>query len=247
MDFESKKLKDKSKAFILHLLISLGFMLITYFLIKLLWFPSPLFKATGVGKIFIMILFVDLVLGPLLTFIVYKKNKKTLIVDLTIIILCQLIALGYGVYSVYQVRPVWIVYIVDRFELVRANDIFDNHEIKYDLPTLGPKYVYVDLDKISISEKSDLIFRETQYGVSPAQSPNYHNEYKLAKPVLKKRSQGISILNDYNASADVEAVINKYSNADGFLPLKTNEVDMTVLIDKNSENPVIKIVDLRPW
>ena len=107
--------------------------------------------------------------------------------------------------------------------------------------------VYVDLDKISISEKSDLIFRETQYGVSPAQSPNYHNEYKLAKPVLKKRSQGISILNDYNASADVEAVINKYSNADGFLPLKTNEVDMTVLIDKNSENPVIKIVDLRPW
>ncbi|WP_227523177.1 TfpX/TfpZ family type IV pilin accessory protein, partial [Psychrobacter sp. Sarcosine-3u-12] len=204
-------------------------------------------KATGIGKIFIMILLVDLVLGPLLTFIIYKKNKKTLIVDLTIIILLQLNALGYGVYTVYQARPVWIAYVVDRFELVRANDVFDDYEKKYNLPKLGPKYIYVDLDKMSISEKSELVFREMQYGISPAQLPNFHSDYELAKPLLITRSRSISILNDYNDSADVEAVLNKYPKASSFLPLKSNEMDMTVLIDKNSENPVIKIVDLRPW
>lgn len=247
MYYNSKILKEKLKAFTIHFFISLGLMLITYFLIKLLWFPFPLFKATGMGGWVTMILLVDLVLGPILTFVVYQKNKKTLVKDLTIVTLIQLSALGYGVHSVYQVRPIWIAYVVDRFEIVRANDVFDSHEENYDLPQLGPKYVYVDVDRISISEQSDVLFREAQFGISPAQSPSFHNKYELAKPIIIVRSQNISILKRYNTDANVEAIIKKYPKANSFLPLKSGEIDMTVLVDKNNENPVVKIVDLRPW
>ncbi|MGE6390963.1 hypothetical protein ACQKDP_10315 [Psychrobacter pacificensis] len=75
-----------------------------------------------------MILIVDLISGSLSTLVVYKKHKKTLKMDLTIIALIQLSALSYGLYSVYEARPVFIAYVVDRFDLVRANDISEVDE-----------------------------------------------------------------------------------------------------------------------
>lgn len=43
------------------------------------------------------------------------------------IILIQLSALSYGLYSIAQGRPVWLVYNVDRFELVRNNEIIETN------------------------------------------------------------------------------------------------------------------------
>ena len=44
----------------------------------------------------------------------------------------------------------------------------------------------------------------------------------------------------------VQEAISKYPQATGFVPLKANAVDMTVLINKD-KGEVVKIVDLRPW
>lgn len=246
MRYDAKLFRDKSKAFVMHLAISLILVLATYFLIQLLWYPAPLFKATDAGKLFIMILLVDLVLGPLLTFIVYQKNKKTLVMDLSVIALLQLGALGYGLYSVYDSRPVWIAYVADRFELVRVNDIINGGEQTYNSPKLGPEYIYVDLKSLSESEQLDSILKETQYNISPAQRTKFYNKFDLAKPLIIKNSQNINLLNDYNNPIEVKNILQKYPQADSFLPLKANAVDMTVLIDSNN-GKVIKIVDLRPW
>ena len=61
---------------------------------------------TGAGKLFLMMLGVDIILGPILTFIIYQKNKKSLKFDLFIIACIQISAIGYGVYSMYGGRPV---------------------------------------------------------------------------------------------------------------------------------------------
>lgn len=238
---------DKLKAFFVHLAISVALVSATYLLIRLLWYPSPLIKATDVSKIFIMILLVDLVLGPLLTFIVYKKNKKTLRMDLTIIVLIQLSALGYGLYSVYEARPVFMAYVADRFELVRVNDIIEDDEYEDGLPKFGPQYVYVDLERQDASEKLDSILKETEYNISPAQRPKFYNNFDLAKPLIVKNSQDVALLNNYNESIEVTTILKKYPLADSFLPLKANAVDMTVLIDRENQGQIIKIVDLRPW
>ena len=247
MRYDATLFKDKLQAFAIHLAISLVLVLMAYFLIQFLWYPAPLIKATDAGKIFIMILLVDLVLGPLLTFIIYKKNKKTLRMDLTIIVLIQLSALGYGLYSVYQARPVWMAYVADRFELVRVNDIIEDDELEYDLPKLGPQYVYVDLERQDASEKLDSILKETEYNISPAQRPKFYNNFDLAKPLIVKNSQDVALLNNYNDSVKVTSILKKYPSADSFLPLKANAVDMTVLIDRKNQGQIIKIVDLRPW
>src|SRR5690554_5070320 len=111
------------KAFGVHLLTSAVVALAVVALVFGLWYPAPLATATGVTEIFLILLVVDVCLGPLLTLLVYKEGKKTLVMDLTIIVLLQLGALGYGVYTVAEDRPAWLVFSVNRFELIRINDI----------------------------------------------------------------------------------------------------------------------------
>lgn len=247
MVYDIKLFKDKSKAFTIHFIISLIVILSAYLVIKTLWYPAPLFKATDTGKIFVMILIVDLILGPILTFVTYKEYKKTLKMDLAIIVIIQVTALSYGLYSVYKVRPVWTAFIVDRFELVRANDILEADEQTDYIPKFGPEYIYVDLMRLNATEKLDSILDETTYNISPAQKPKFYSDFESAKPLIVERSQSLVLLNEYNEPITVEKLLKKYPQADSFLPLKTNAVDMTVLIDKKDDEKIVKIVDLRPW
>ena len=117
------------KAFLIHGLVSISVALLVIGLVFFIWYPSPLAKAVGVTHIFLMMLVIDVILGPLLTLLVYKQGKKTLLFDLTVIVLLQISALGYGLWTISQGRPAWLVFNVDRFDNVRVNDI-DNRNIK---------------------------------------------------------------------------------------------------------------------
>ena len=116
------------KAFLIHGLVSISVALLVIGLVFFIWYPSPLAKAVGVTHIFLMMLVIDVILGPLLTLLVYKQGKKTLLFDLTVIVLLQISALGYGLWTISQGRPAWLVFNVDRFDNVRVNEI-DNRNI----------------------------------------------------------------------------------------------------------------------
>lgn len=71
-------MSKRLKFFLSHLLISF---LITLFVVELvffIWYPSPLAIAVGVTHIFLMLLAIDMILGPLLGLLVYKEDKKRL-------------------------------------------------------------------------------------------------------------------------------------------------------------------------
>lgn len=242
----SVTVKDKLKAAFIHLFVSAVLVILSYLIVTQFWYPAPFFSATGVSQIFILIVIVDLVLGPLLTFIVYRKNKETLVTDLCVIALLQISALAYGLYSVYEARPVWIVYIIDRFELVQANELIDDPAHPMTLPTMGPEYRYVDITTSSTSERLEIFTTETTYGISPIQRPKFYRDFAEAKPLIIRRSLSLEDLNQYNDRLKTEAVLQAYPNADGFLPLVASK-DMTVLIDKQSGGSVVAVVDLRPW
>ncbi len=239
--------RDKFTAASIHLLISLFLAAICFLLIYFLWYPFPLVKATGVSGLFLMMLSIDLILGPAFTFIVYKKLKKTLKFDLCIIAIIQLSAMIYGVYSMYEGRPVWIAFAEDRFELIKANDIVDS-DVKYDSnitnSNFGPKYIFVDM-KLAPTQKLDMMLEEAKYGISPVQKMEYYKPIELASLELHERAQSLSILNKFNDQHRINTVLSQYPQATAWLPLKASVVDMTVLVGQNSN--VIKIVDLRPW
>ena len=63
---------------------------------------------------------------------------------------------------------------------------------------------------------------------------------------IQRYALDLKQLNQFNNKQDLNDILNKYPDADAFIPLKANAVDMTVLINKE-KGEVVKIVDLRPW
>ncbi|MFN0296071.1 TfpX/TfpZ family type IV pilin accessory protein [Acinetobacter albensis] len=242
-------MSKRLKFFFSHLVISFLIALLVMGLVFFVWYPFPLANAVGVTHIFLMMLTIDVIVGPLLGLLVYKQDKKSLKFDLIVIIAIQIAALCYGIYSIEQGRPTWLAYNVDRFELIRKNDIIQNG-LKYAQPQFQqvswfkPQYVAVNFAK-DVKQRNDDMFAEVLGGVSLAQKPARYVDFAQAKEQIQKRAQKLELLLQYNNKTDVDKVLSKYPQATAFLPMKANAVDMTVLIDVKGQ--VVKIVDLRPW
>lgn len=243
-------MSKRQKFFLGHLIISVVISIIFIGIVFLCWYPSPLAKAVGVTHIFLMLIFIDVILGPILGLLVYKEGKKTLKMDLSIIILVQIFALSYGIYNIAEGRPVWIVQNGDRFELIRNNDlVYSNVEkIKpqYQSPSwFKPQYVSVFQGK-TISERNKNLFEAITTGVSNAMRPELYIPLSEGQKQLIEASKRLDTLNQFNDNQNVKSVLSKYPEADAWCALAGLSVDMVVLINKE-KGEVIKIVDLRPW
>lgn len=234
--------------FLCHLTISLLLSLLVIGLVFFIWYPSPL--AVGVTQILFLMLAINIIVGPFLGFLVYKQGKKSLKFDLSVIIGLQIIALCYGLLNIERGRPVWIVYYVDRFELVRKNEIITEH-IEQALPQFQkiswfkPQLAGVEFAK-DANVRSDDLFAEVVGGISIVQKPERYVDFSTVKSQLKWHAISLTELNDYNDVQQVDRILSKYPQATAFLPLKENSVYLTVLINKE-KGEIVKIVDLRPW
>ena len=243
-------MSKRLKFFFSHLSISFLIALLVIGLVFFVWYPAPLAKAVGVTNIFLMMLAIDVIVGPILGWLVYQEGKKTLKFDLSVIILIQIAALCYGVFSIEQGRPAWLVYNVDRFELVRKNELVDTNiqqaQPQFQQPSwFKPQYVATEFAK-DIQQRNDEMFAEVLGGISIAQRPERYVELTQATTQIQQRALPLKELEQYNPKTDVEKTLAKYPKADAWLPLKANAIDMVVLVNKESAS-IIKIVDLRPW
>lgn len=240
---------SRLNAFLIHLLISTCIAAAVIGVVFFVWYSAPLHTAAGVTKIFLLLLAVDVVLGPLLTLIVYKTGKKTLIMDLTVIALLQLSALGYGVWTVAEGRPAWLVFGGDRFELVRIPDIdqrnIGTHYLYSSPAWTGPQWVGATTP-IDLNARNDIIFESVSGGFDIYQRPNLYRPLQEMKASIQKHAQKLSLLNEFNAGNDVQNAVKKYPSATAWLPLRAKHQDMVVLINKETAQ-VIAIADLRPW
>lgn len=238
------------KAFTLHLAISALIALAVIAIVFYLWYPAPLHTAVGVTQIFLILLVVDVVLGPLLTLLVYKVGKKTLVMDLTVIAVLQISALGYGLFTVAEGRPAWLVFAADRFDLVRILDIderkLDEAALQYRQPSLlGPQWVAA-VNPTNNDARNDILLESVFAGVDIAQRPNLYQPLDTQKTAIQQRLLELSALPAINSAESIKAVLAKYPSADAWLPLRANNQDMVVLMHRDTTE-VVAIVDLRPW
>ena len=243
-------MSTRLQAFTIHIAISVLIALAITGFVFFIWYPTPLHTATGVTQIFLILLSVDVVLGPLLTLLIYKAGKKTLIMDLSVIALLQLGALSYGLWTVAEGRPAWLVFTVDRFDLVRTLDIderkLEQTNPKYRQPSLfGPQWVAA-VTPTDNDQRNDILMEAILAGVDIPQRPNLYQPLQSQKNEIQQRLLDLSALSQFNSTARVQAVLEKYPAANAWLPLRANNQDMTVLMDKNDAS-VVAIVDLRPW
>lgn len=243
-------MSKRLKFFLNHLLISILIALLAVGLVFFIWYPTPLATAVGVTHIFLMMLAIDIIIGPVLGLLIYKEGKKTLKLDLSIIITIQIIALCYGIYGIEQGRPAWIAYNVDRFEMIRKNEIIQDHvdqaKQQFQSPSwLKPQFVAVKFAS-DLKERNQNTFEEVLGGISLAQRPERYVNFVQAKVQIQQRAKNLEELKHYNNEKSVMDTLVKYPKANAFVPLKANAVDMTVLVNTNT-GEVVKIVNLRPW
>jgi hypothetical protein len=132
------------KLFSLHLLSSAAILTLILGSLYFGWYRWPGWYLTDVVRVILIMVCVDVVLGPTLTLIVanQKKSRRVLARDIGIIVLVQLCALTYGTAQLWDGRPLYYAYSEGVLELVQAYDI-DANEAKLGReqnPALAPHW-----------------------------------------------------------------------------------------------------------
>ena len=118
-------MKFRLKVFAIHLLSSATVLGLILGGLYLGWYRWPGWYLTNVSTVVLVMIGVDVVLGPSLTCIVAneKKPRRELARDFGIIVAVQLCALGYGSFSLWNGRPLYYAFSESVLQLVQAYDI----------------------------------------------------------------------------------------------------------------------------
>lgn len=119
MKLNTTRFKSAAKATAIHFGIGLVIASLFAWLVFSIWYPYPYRALAGGVELFTIIIAIDLVCGPLLTFILFSpaKPKRELLTDLSLVVLIQLIALSYGMWTVWQTRPIFVVHETDHLNI----------------------------------------------------------------------------------------------------------------------------------
>lgn len=218
-----------------------------------LWYPWPVFLAAGAPELLLLVSVCDVVLGPALTFVAFRPGKKGLKFDLAVIAMLQLSALGYGVHTVFIARPVFMVFAVDRFELVSEADIEPEQLAKAkpvyrDLSVTGPRLVAAELPA-DAGERSTLLMAAATQGIDLKHLPQHYGEYDVVRIKGLAKSTPVDKLRDYNDPARVDQALNELARAPQSLryyPLRGVKRDLTVFVDA-ATGEIVRIAHLAPW
>lgn len=196
---KSWDVRTRARAAGIHLLISLAVAAIAAILVFAVWYPGPFRWLAGGRDLFLLVMSVDVVIGPLLTFAVFNRAKgvRHLRRDLGVIGVLQAAALAYGLHTVYIVRPVAMVFEVDRFRLINADAVH-----LPELPQAPPAYRTLPLTgpwllaarrPESVAEHNEALFSGAA-GLDVAQRPLFWQDYEIARPRALTRSRPITAL-----------------------------------------------------
>lgn len=115
--------RNRWQAGLLHLGMSCLVGLGIFLLIRFVWYPEALFTIAGGMDLAILIIVCDVVIGPLLTTLVFKRGKRTLKFDLSVIVVLQCIAFAYGSWVIFTSRPAFMIVNVDRIYAIGYNQV----------------------------------------------------------------------------------------------------------------------------
>lgn len=247
---------SRLKAFSIHLTLSAAIAASVIALMLLLWYAPPFFSALGGKQVLLILLGVDVTLGPLFTLIIFNplKSRKALTFDLSVIAILQTAALIYGMSVVFQARPVFVVFSKNSFDLVTANMLSNEdiakakNPIYRSLPLTGPIYVYSEMPT-DIKERNEVVWGAFS-GKDLPEYPQYYMPYdehmavagRAAKPLAELKK-----LNPYH-TADIENSIRASGRVEsdiGFLPLRAKYHDQVVLVGR-SDGKILALLEVNP-
>jgi hypothetical protein len=239
------------KASGIHLFISGVIAALVFVLLFFVWYPGALFEAAGGERLVYILIGIDIVIGPLLTLVIFRAGKKGLNFDLACIGIAQVAALLYGLSVITSARPLFVVFAVDRYIAVSNNQLDDADLQAAKDPRYrkrswtGPQWVAAQMPT-DPDESAELMFSGLN-GKDVERFPKYYIPYqehaKLAgqksKPIDDLRPKLSAPLNKNIAAMGSESSL-------GWLPLVARGKDATVILERDS-GKILDIIDIDPW
>jgi hypothetical protein len=238
-------MRFRLKLFSLHLLSSVTVLTLILGSLYLGWYRWPGWYLTDVTRVIVVMVCVDVVLGPTLTLIVAnrKKCRRELARDIGIIVIVQLCALTYGSVSLWNGRPLYYAFSENVLQLVQAYDI-DANEAKLGReqnPTLAPhwyslpRWIWAPLPQDS-NEKQRIFEAAISGGDDVISMPRYFKRWEDGLPSLRSELKKVDDV-AYFAKSDKESLKDKMKAAG----LPDDQIDTMALTGRG--HPLLAILD----
>jgi hypothetical protein len=243
------------KAAAIHISVSIIVGLLSALLIFGVWYPQPYIQAAGADRLILLLLGVDITLGPLLTLIVFKSGKWGMRFDMTVIILAQICAFTYGMSVVVNSRPVYIVAAANSFSLVAASDL-DNKDLNdakdarfRAVPWTGPRVIGAVMPT-DAKERSDLLFSGFA-GKDVDKFPKYYVDYADIVTEFLKQAKTLAELKARHpeAAALLDDWLRQNNHQAGnvvWVSLQARDGTFTALLDAKTGD-LLDVLPFRPW
>ena len=244
----------KTRAALTHLLPSLIVLAIIAGLILFAWYPYPFLQFKDGFKFALLLIICATLIGPALTWFVHKTDKKKLVFDLIVITLMQLTAISFGTFAIYQDRPYFMVFTIDRFEVLSVRDVnisaVTNPQF-LDRPFASPILLFATmptdeesyqalLQEVMLEGKPDLQFRPEYWSL-------YTDKQKqvldVSKPLVQLR------LTRPEAVEEIDKLVKANGgdiNSLKFVPALLSNRGFTVILDADSGD-VLDASMIDPW
>jgi hypothetical protein len=227
-------MKFRLKAFGLHLLASTVALSSILGSLYLGWYHWPGWHLADVVHVVIVMVGVDVVLGPLMTFIIARstKSRRELTRDIAMIVTVQLVALVYGTVSLWHGRPLYYAFSESVLQLVQAYDI--------EAPELAlarrqkaefaphwyslPRWIWAPLPQ-DADERQKIVSAAISGGDDVISMPRYFKPWEQGLPALRSQLKKVDAVG-YFTTADKKALKERMREA-GFSPDQLNSMPLT--------------------
>jgi hypothetical protein len=245
-----KQPMSRFKASAIHLAISLGMGLLVVALMWFVWYPAPYFYGMAGMGLLVLLVSVDVVIGPLITLVIFNPAKKSLKFDLAVVAALQIAALAYGVYVMAQARPVYVVFSEARFDVVIAADMSAAEQVKVtdarfkQVSWTGPQMAALDIPKDAAE-----LSRMLTSGVNSRAFSQHYVPYQDRAKQAASAAKPINFLafGWPDAAKAARAFIASKGMEESqvvWLPLYTRANDMTVLL-KRDTGEILTVLPVR--
>lgn len=211
------------------------------------WYPPPLFQAMGGIDLALILVGVDIVMGPLLTLVVFRSGKPGLKFDLAVIGFVQLAALAYGCHIISLARPAYIVFVKDQFQVATAVELEPERLAQARYPQFrarswsGPVFVFGDWPN-DIQDQQVLV-NAALAGEDLQHFPKYYAPYGDGRGAILAKAQTLSQLRatEPSAAKRVEEWLARSGVAERsvlHVTLRGRNAWVSVLVDRRTARPV---------
>lgn len=192
------------RAFGLHFLASAVVLAVVLTILYWGWYAWPGYYLVGAINIALIMVVVDVGMGPVATLVVAnpKKPRMELRRDLTIIVLMQLLALSYGTLTLWSGRPLFYTYSYDRLEVVPASAIseIELNRARSENPAFAPglfdrpRWVWAPLPEDEDARQSIIGGAIFGIGKDVIEMPRFYKPFDQAKTAMREQLKTVNTL-----------------------------------------------------